>query len=133
VRGVVLAPTRELALQIKREFDRLAGGLGLKMVVLSKANLAGAQSGQGSGGPPVLPKADIIITTPLRLATVVASNPKAMETVTTLVLDEADQLFEMGFVEQVASVLWGGWPSSPVPTCAHETCGTNGCAVPPPD
>ena len=103
VRGVILAPTRELAMQIKRECDRLSVGLGLRAVVLSKANIAGAGAENAA-----LPLVDIVITTPLRLASLVKSSPKALSTVTTLILDEADRLFEMGFVEQVRGKACGG-------------------------
>eukprot|EP00898_Chlorokybus_atmophyticus_P001705 jgi/Chlat1/2535/Chrsp175S02387 len=99
VRAVILSPTKELAAQTGRELARLATGTGthLTCVVLSKAQ---AKSRDFLAHP-----VDIIISTPLRLKHLIEEQRVSLSTVSHLVLDEADKLLEMGFIEQIDGIL----------------------------
>lgn len=99
IRGLVMAPTRELALQIQREGVRLGEGSGLEVSVLSRHHVARTKERKASALP------DILVAPPLRLAELVQSAALSLEGVEVVVLDEADRLLEMGFVEQVDHVL----------------------------
>ncbi|CAI5527481.1 unnamed protein product [Closterium sp. Naga37s-1] len=97
IRAVVLVPTRELALQISRALKQLAAGTKLRARLLTKAT-AGCVELKGAA-------CDVLISTPLRLAHLVTEKKVDLSRVQHLVLDEADKLFEMGFVEQIDGVV----------------------------
>ena len=89
-RAVVLSPTRELAQQTHREMRLLTQGRRLRGRVLSKATAAAG--GWGA--------VDVLFATPLRLAALAGRGALDLSGVRWLVLDEADKLFELGFLEQ---------------------------------
>jgi ATP-dependent RNA helicase DDX52/ROK1 len=97
IRAVVLCPVRELAAQIAREFRRLVPGNTLRVRVLTTALFKTADFS-------TLP-CDILITTPLRLEHLLKAKKIDLSRVEYLVMDESDKLFEMGFVEQIDSVV----------------------------
>jgi ATP-dependent RNA helicase RhlE len=88
--GLVLAPTRELALQIVDELTPLAAACGLKV--------AAVYGGVGFG-PQVRAarSADVIVACPGRLEDLIARGDIALGSVELLVLDEADRMLDMGF------------------------------------
>ncbi|KNE65011.1 hypothetical protein AMAG_10677 [Allomyces macrogynus ATCC 38327] len=93
VRALIVAPTRELVLQIEREVGKLVGKK-WRVHVLTKAT-------------PIdrMPKCDILISTPMRLVQAIQAGAVQLNRVKHLVLDEADKLLELGFVEQVDEIL----------------------------
>lgn len=94
-RALLLAPTKELAGQSARILKMLSRGVsGLKSCLLSKAT-AGND----------FDKVDILVATPLRLKSLLQNDKINLSKVLYLVLDEADKLFEMGFVEQIDAVV----------------------------
>ena len=95
VRAVVLSPTRELASQTLRVLRRLSPGKRLRGAVLTKAAAAGAD----------FEALDILIATPLRLGRLLELGRISLARVTWLVMDEADKLFELGFLEQIDAVV----------------------------
>ncbi len=95
VRACVLSPTRELAAQTRRVFSRLSPGRRLRATVLTKAAAAGAD----------FTALDVLIATPLRLGGLLKSGRIDLARVLFLILDEADKLFELGFVEQIDAVV----------------------------
>lgn len=106
VRAILLSPTKELAAQIHREATRLAEGGGMKIALLSKAQVAGAALGLG--------RSDIIVSTPMRLVAAIRASAVSLSRVCVVVLDEADKLFDAGkdgrdpgdsFLAQVDEVL----------------------------
>ena len=102
LRAVVLAPTQELARQTYREFLKLAAGASLGVCVLTKklaASAATAQKGQA------LRRYDVMVCTPLRLVSLLEKEVVSLHTVTSLVMDEADKLLELGFLSQVDTIL----------------------------
>lgn len=100
VRGLVVAPTRELAQQIHRELERLGEGPRFGIRVLAKPAAA-----RGKERPTSWRSVDILVSTPLRLVHLLSAARLSLATVAMLVLDEADRLLELGFVEQVDEVL----------------------------
>lgn len=100
VRALVVAPTRELAQQIHREFERLGEGPRFGLCVLAKPAAA-----RGKERPIAWARHDLLISTPLRLVHLLAADRLSLAAVELLVLDEADRLLELGFVEQVDEVL----------------------------
>jgi superfamily II DNA/RNA helicase len=96
--GLVLAPTRELALQIVTELAPLADACGL--------NLAAVYGGVGFG-PQVRAarRADLIVACPGRLEDLIARGDVALGQVDVLVLDEADRMLDMGFRDVVERIV----------------------------
>ena len=101
VRVLVLAPTRELAMQIESAFALYGQGLveRLKTCVLVGGVSENPQMMALRGG------ADVVVATPGRLLDLVAKNAVSLRDVQTLVLDEADRLLSMGFGDELGSVL----------------------------
>ena len=95
VRAVVISPTKELSTQTGRVLMPLLPGLKLRCAVLSKATAAGCD----------FDKVDILLANPLRLDAMAREGKIDLSNVETLVLDEADKLFEMGFAEQIDACL----------------------------
>lgn len=95
---LVLAPTRELAQQIDDEFRRFASGQKLySAVIVGGANI-NRQIQQVKRGP------HIIIGTPGRVKDLIGRRVLRLQNVTTFVLDEADRMCDMGFVNDIRSI-----------------------------
>lgn len=104
--AILVSPTRELASQTYRELRRLVSKAPkkkrLKILLLTTAN---ATAGKGDEKPKKL-SADIVISTPPRLAQTFDSGLIRLSRVRMLVLDEADKLFgDDTFLEHVDRVL----------------------------
>ena len=108
-RAIVITPTRELAVQIHREFNQLSKGKKFRSMVLSKANTGGiTASGSGSSGTQqqqTLLAQDFVVSTPMRLVHVITRGVMDVSGCQAVVLDEADRLFEEGFLEQIDTIL----------------------------
>ncbi len=97
--GLVLLPTRELALQVEENLRRVGRGIGLRTAVLI-------------GGAPMNPqvsalraKPHVIIATPGRLVDHLERRTVELNRVHVLVLDEADRMLDMGFAPQLNQIL----------------------------
>ena len=101
VRAVVLAPTRELAVQIGDTVDRLGRHVPgrLKTCVCVGGVSINPQMVALRGG------ADVVVATPGRLLDLVSQNAMKLSSVSMLVLDEADRLLSLGFADQLARVI----------------------------
>eukprot|EP00929_Paragymnodinium_shiwhaense_P047327 TRINITY_DN23_c2_g1_i1.p1 TRINITY_DN23_c2_g1~~TRINITY_DN23_c2_g1_i1.p1 ORF type:complete len:1441 (-),score=491.69 TRINITY_DN23_c2_g1_i1:25-4347(-) len=109
--GFIIAPTRELALQIQREANVLAKAVNLRSVCAYGGGPLGEQLALLKKG------AEILVGTPGRLIDVLTtSNGKItnMKRVTFLVLDEADRMFDMGFEPQIGMFLQNSRPDKQV-------------------
>lgn len=100
IRGLVIAPTNELASQIHQQLDILTRNLGLKIGIISKQLAAKFNDKIVNGN-----KYDIVVSTPLRLIDLVKKESINLTKVETLVIDEADKLFEQGFLQQTDEIL----------------------------
>lgn len=95
---LVLCPTRELAIQIEKEVAKYQYR-GIRAVCLYGGNDRKKQIDIVESG------VEIIIATPGRLNDLVASNYIKIESITYLVLDEADRMLDMGFEPQIRKIL----------------------------
>ncbi|XP_055919226.1 probable ATP-dependent RNA helicase DDX43 [Eupeodes corollae] len=95
---LVLAPTRELALQIEKEVGKYSFR-GMKAVCVYGGGDRRAQIGNIESG------VEIIIATPGRLNDLVQANVININSITFLILDEADRMLDMGFEPQIRKVL----------------------------
>ena len=98
-RALIVAPTRELAEQIHVNIIKMAGKTGLKSVVVyggvgKQPQIRGIQSG-----------AEIIVACPGRLLDLLRSGAFSLRHVEMLVLDEADHMFDQGFLPDVRRIL----------------------------
>src|SRR5437763_1385086 len=94
-RALVLAPTRELALQIAEHFAMLGGARGLRTVTLIGGEPMGPQLAGLARRP------DVIVATPGRLFDHIERRSATLSSVRSVVLDEADRMLDMGFAPQV--------------------------------
>jgi len=100
IQAMVMCPTRELADQVASELRKLARCIpNIKIVVLC-------------GGKPLGPQADslahgahIVVGTPGRLQDHLSRKTLELDGVKTLVLDEADRMLDMGFLEEITSII----------------------------
>eukprot|EP00798_Chlamydomonas_sp_ICE-L_P029666 gene29666-5081_t len=95
VKAVVLSPTHELASQQLRTLKLILPGTGLRCCLLSKSTAAGSD----------FSKVDILLANPLRLSNLVEGKKVSLSQTRYLILDEADKLFELGFMEQIDGVI----------------------------
>ena len=98
VRGLILAPTRELALQIAESVREYGKYLGLKVnVVLGGVSIDRQIKLLAKGS-------DVLIATPGRLEDLMKHKAVRLDAVTHLVLDEADQMLDMGFIHALKRI-----------------------------
>jgi ATP-dependent RNA helicase DDX54/DBP10 len=101
LRGLVLSPSRELALQTLKVVKELGRGTDLKAVLLVGGDSLEEQFGLMVGNP------DIVIATPGRFLHLKVEMGLDLYSVEYVVFDEADRLFEMGFAAQLTEILHG--------------------------
>lgn len=98
-RALILAPTRELAMQIQVEATKLAQFAGMKIITIFGGVGAGPQI-RGLRARP-----DIIVACPGRLLDLMEQGHVKLDNIEVLVLDEADHMFDMGFLPNVKRIL----------------------------
>ncbi|RWS31625.1 ATP-dependent RNA helicase DDX54-like protein [Leptotrombidium deliense] len=99
VKGLILSPTRELALQTYLVTKELARFTGLKVAVILGGDKMEDQFAMMHDSP------DIIVATPGRLLHVLVEMDAKLQSAEYVVFDEADRLFEMGFQEQLNEII----------------------------
>lgn len=97
--GLVLLPTRELALQADEMLGKIGRGLGLRAAVLIGGMALGSQTQALARNP------HIVIATPGRLIDHLNQKHLRLDTVGIVVLDEADRMLDMGFLPQIQKIL----------------------------
>jgi len=97
-RGLVLAPTRELALQIAAAVEVLASETGLRHTVIIGGVEARRQIRSVQAG------ADILVATPGRLADLAGDGRISLGHIEYFVLDEADRMLDMGFIRDIRRI-----------------------------
>ncbi|CAH2352840.1 ATP-dependent RNA helicase Rok1p [[Candida] railenensis] len=104
IRGLIISPTNELATQIFQNLEVISRSFlsskKLNIAILSK-QLANKLNNNIINSS----KYDIIVSTPLRLIDIVKAGKIDLSKVEQLVIDEADKLFDHGFVEQTDDIL----------------------------
>ena len=90
-RALVLAPTRELALQILDESRKFAYRTGLRSVVVYGGQNFNNQAYEVQKGP-----VDILIATPGRLSDMISRGIISLSLIRYLIFDEADRMLDMG-------------------------------------
>ncbi len=98
-RALILAPTRELVMQINEAVSQLAKYTDLRHVALygglgPKAQIETLRKG-----------VDILVATPGRLMDLYRTGELVMKEIRTLIIDEADKMMDMGFMPQIRSIL----------------------------
>jgi ATP-dependent RNA helicase DeaD len=98
-RGVVLVPTRELAMQVAEAIHKYARGSGIGVVPLYGGASMQQQIRALARGT------DIVVATPGRALDHIRRETLILDAVRVLVLDEADEMLDMGFAEDIDAIL----------------------------
>jgi ATP-dependent RNA helicase RhlE len=98
-KAMVLAPTRELAVQVQEEFKLFTQGMRLFSMTAVGGLPIGKQMRDLEHG------VHLIVGTPGRVKDLIARNKIPMEKISTIVLDEADRMLDMGFVDDMKMIL----------------------------
>ncbi|WP_385621553.1 DEAD/DEAH box helicase [Streptomyces sp. P8-A8] len=98
-RAIILTPTRELAMQVADALQPYGDVLGLKMKVVCGGTSMGNQIYALERG------VDILVATPGRLRDIINRGACSLENVQVAVLDEADQMSDLGFLPEVTELL----------------------------
>jgi ATP-independent RNA helicase DbpA len=100
VQALVLCPTRELAEQVTQEIRRVARAEdNIKILTLTGGSTVRPQMASLAHG------AHVVVGTPGRILDHLSRATLALDALNTLVLDEADRMLDMGFAEDIASVI----------------------------
>jgi ATP-dependent RNA helicase RhlE len=98
-RALILAPTRELAVQIDQSLRSYGRHLGLRHAVVMGGMNQNAQIRALRHG------VDILVATPGRLLDLIGQKHVVLDAAATLVVDEADRMFDMGFIRDVRRIV----------------------------
>jgi ATP-dependent RNA helicase DeaD len=97
--GLVLAPTRELALQVSEAITRYGASLGARVLTVYGGAPAGPQWKSLQQG------VDVVVATPGRAIDLMNRGALKLDALEVVVLDEADEMLDMGFVEDIETLL----------------------------
>jgi ATP-dependent RNA helicase RhlE len=97
--AVVVCPTRELAIQVAGEAERFGKHLGLRTVLAYGGTSSGQQKSELTQG------CDLLVATPGRLLDFLGQGWVSMRRARFLVLDEADRMLDMGFINDVDAIV----------------------------
>lgn len=101
IQGLVIAPTRELAVQVSEEIHRLGKFKGVRALPVYGGQHMERQIRSLKEGP------QIVVATPGRLLDHMRRKTIHIANVQTAVLDEADEMLNMGFIEDIRDILKG--------------------------
>ena len=99
VRALILAPTRELAIQIHESLKTYGRNLKLRHAVI----LGGVNQNKQIAA--LRHGVDVLVATPGRLLDLIQQKHVRLGAVSTLVIDEADRMFDMGFIRDVRRIV----------------------------
>ncbi|WP_028927510.1 DEAD/DEAH box helicase [Pseudonocardia acaciae] len=97
--GLVLAPTRELAMQVCTAATRYGEGMGVRTLAVYGGAPIGPQLGALRRG------VDVVVATPGRAIDLINRGGLKLDALEVAVLDEADEMLDMGFVEDIETIL----------------------------
>ncbi|MGA9341579.1 MAG: DEAD/DEAH box helicase, partial [Rhodanobacteraceae bacterium] len=98
-RAVILAPTRELAIQIEKDFRSIGRDTGLSSALIYGGVDYDKQRDMLRAG------VDIVIATPGRIIDYLKQHAVSFRAVDVVVIDEADRMFDLGFIKDVRFLL----------------------------
>ncbi|MBT2280177.1 DEAD/DEAH box helicase [Priestia megaterium] len=101
IQGIVLAPTRELAIQVAEELNRIGQVKGVKTLPIYGGQDINRQI------KALKNRSHIISATPGRLKDHMKRRTIRLNHIRTAVLDEADEMLNMGFIEDIQTILGG--------------------------
>lgn len=99
VQGLVLAPTRELAMQVAKSVEEYGQFLDVRVLAVYGGSSYDTQIRSLRRG------VDIVVGTPGRLLDLIKRGKLELGHVNTVVLDEADEMLSMGFIEDIEAIL----------------------------
>ncbi len=99
VQGLVVAPTRELAIQVAEEINRIARFMGVRALAVYGGQQMDRQIRALKDGP------QIVVATPGRLLDHLRRRTIRVDYVKVAVLDEADEMLNMGFIDDIRDIL----------------------------
>ncbi len=99
IKALILTPTRELAIQIQENFDEYGSNLKLKNTVIFGGVSQHSQVKKLQAG------VDILVATPGRLLDLINQGYIDLKSIEILILDEADRMLDMWFINDVRKVL----------------------------
>ena len=97
--ALVLVPTRELAMQVSQAFHRYGRDLGARVLPIYGGQPIGRQLQALDRG------VDVVVATPGRALDHIARGTLRLHSVDTVVLDEADEMLDMGFAEDIETIM----------------------------
>ncbi|MEU1686711.1 DEAD/DEAH box helicase [Micromonospora sp. NPDC005707] len=97
--SLVLVPTRELAVQVSEAFHRYGKDLGARVLPIYGGQPIGRQLRALDAG------VDVVVATPGRALDHIARGTLRLGALATVVLDEADEMLDMGFAEDIEAIL----------------------------
>ena len=98
-KGLILLPTRELALQVEEAMHKVAGSFGLRTAMIIGGAPINRQINDLRKNP------HVIIGTPGRMIDHIEKRTIQLDKIRVLVLDEADRMLDMGFAPQIKRIL----------------------------
>ncbi len=98
-RALVLVPTRELAVQVSEALHRYGRGLGARVLPIYGGQPIGRQLGSLKRG------VDVVVATPGRALDHIRRGTLELGSLAVVVLDEADEMLDMGFAEDIDAIL----------------------------
>jgi ATP-dependent RNA helicase DeaD len=99
IRGLILVPTRELAMQVAEAVHKYGRPLGVRVLPIYGGQAMQQQLRALKRG------VDVVVATPGRALDHIRRGTLALDAVQTLVLDEADEMLDMGFAEDLEAIL----------------------------
>jgi len=97
--GLVLVPTRELALQVEQALKQIGAPLGLRYAVIIGGTSQYAQVNALKRNP------HIVVATPGRLVDLMNQSAYSLNRANIIIIDEADRMLDVGFLPQIKRVL----------------------------
>ena len=99
VQSLVITPTRELAIQVARAFHEFGHVMGVRVLAIYGGQPYDRQKRRLSKG------VDVVVGTPGRLLDLIGQRALDLSELRTVVLDEADEMLSMGFIEDIEAIL----------------------------
>ena len=100
IQALILVPTRELAVQVSNEINKFAKYTGIRTIAIYGGQSISLQYTQLERG------AQVVVATPGRLIDHMKHGPIKLDDVNFVVLDEADRMLDMGFIDDIRFIFF---------------------------